>query len=117
MNLLTFKRKLRYAILRMQRSYELKLMINGKTLDRIVIDDHYELKHSASINDALIVEIVKSLNGRTYLHEFVTLAGWEIYTLDPLVFAGKPYRFVWCLHPDESYIGVINAFRRKMKYA
>ncbi len=97
----------------MQRSQELKLMINGRKLNRVVIDSHYEVKHAASMNDALIIELVKTLNGKIYLHEYITIQGWEIYTLDPLVFNKKSYRLVWCLSPEENYIGVINAFRRR----
>ena len=93
----------------------LKLVVNGRTLDRVEIDDHYKLKHSNSVNDALILELVKTLNGRTYLFEKVTNSGWEIYTLDPMHLEGRAYRLVWCLHPEESILGVINTFRRRSR--
>ena len=97
----------------MQRRYDMVLMINGRKLDAVVIDGHYQLKHANSMNDELIMGMVKALDGQTYLHEFVTIAGWEIYTLDPLVFNGKMYRLVWCIHAKETHVGIINAFRRK----
>ena len=50
--------------------------------------------------------------GETYEFEKQTSSGWEIYGIDPLYFDGKTYRLIWCLHVDESSIGVINAFRR-----
>ena len=64
------------------------------------------------MNDALVLELVKTLNGRTYEFEKQSPSGWEIYCIDPLLFDGKAYRLIWCLHPDESSVGVINAFRR-----
>jgi hypothetical protein len=64
------------------------------------------------MNDALILELVKGLNGRTFGADSVSGEGWEIFVNDPLYFGQKPYRLVWCLHPDEDYIGIINAFRR-----
>ncbi len=100
----------------MQREYDLKLIINGKTFNRVLIDDHYEIKHSKVVNDALILEMVKTLNGRTYEHEKIVPSGWEIYVVDPLYLEGKSYRLIWCSHPGEDCIGVINAFRRRLKY-
>jgi hypothetical protein len=99
----------------MQREYALKLVVNGRTLERVAIDDHYKLKHSDSVNDALILELVKTLNRRSYLHENVTRSGWEIYVLDPVHLKGKGYRLVWCLHPEESILGVINTYRRRSR--
>ncbi len=96
----------------MRQEYPLRLTINGRSIDSVIIDDHYELKHAKSINDTLILELVKGLNGRTYEAESLSNEGWEIYVSDPLYFGVKPFRLVWCLHPDEDYIGIINAFRR-----
>lgn len=44
--------------------------------------------------------------------ESITASGFEIYVTDPAYFEDKPYRLVWTLHPDEDYLGVVNAFRR-----
>src|ERR1700747_199400 len=96
----------------MQREYFLRLTINGRTLNRVLVDSHYEAKHSDTVNDTVILELVKKLNGRTFQEESITSAGWEIYVNDPWYLDGKPYRIIWCLHPDESCLGVINVFRR-----
>ncbi len=96
----------------MQREYLLRLIVNGRTFKRVLIDSHYEIRHSDTINDALILELVKKLNGGTFEHDRVTPAGWEIYANDPWYLDGKPYRIVWCLHPEETCLGVINVFRR-----
>ena len=96
----------------MRREYALRLTIYGRALNRVMIDAHYELKHSEVMNDPVILDLVRGLNGKTYEHESVTSEGWEIHVNDPLYLGQQPYRLVWCLHPDESYIGIINAFRR-----
>ena len=81
-------------------------------INQVIVDSHYEAKHSKVINDALILELLKGLNGRTYEAESTSAEGWEIYVNDPLFLGEKPYRLVWCLHPDEDSVGIINAFRR-----
>lgn len=101
---------LRYK--RKQREYLLKIIVKGKALNRVLIDPHYEIKHSDTINDALILDLVKKLNGGTFEFDKMTPVGWEIYSNDPWYLDRKPYRLIWCLHPDEAYIGVINVFRR-----
>ncbi len=60
----------------------------------------------------LILELVKKLNGGIFEHDKITQNGWEIYTNDPWYLDWKPYKIIWCLHSEESYLGVINVFRR-----
>ncbi len=96
----------------MRREYGLQIILNGQRLTKVVIDAHYEKKHSKSINDELILELVRLLNGRTLEIETVSAAGWEICVYDPLYLGGRPYRLVFCIHPEERILGVINAFRR-----
>ena len=64
------------------------------------------------MNDFIILGIVKTLNGGIFEYERVTAAGWQIYVNDPQYLKSRPYRLIWCLHPDEGDLGVINAFRR-----
>ncbi len=53
-----------------------------------MIDPHYELKHSDSISDTLILELVKLLDGSDFTPEAVT-KGFEYYTTENLVLRGK----------------------------
>ena len=76
----------------MRREYSLRLTINGRLLNRVVIDGHYEVKHFRVMNDPLILELVRSLNGRTFAADSVTAEGWEVYVNDPLYLRKKPYR-------------------------
>jgi hypothetical protein len=42
----------------MRRVYPVRLIINEWFIEKVVIDDHYELKHSESINDLIILKLV-----------------------------------------------------------
>ena len=96
----------------MRNEYIVKIRLNRRTFNRVVIDDHYSIKHSRVMSDALILRLCKSLDGEVLDYKSVTREGWQIMVKDPLFFEDKLYRVVLCTHPDEKYIGVINAFRR-----
>jgi hypothetical protein len=96
----------------MRREYLFKVLVNGRPLKVVVVDSHYEAKHSKTMNDQLILKLVKTLEGTEHRPESITSSGFEIYVTDPAYFEDKPYRLVWTLHPDENYLGVVNAFRR-----
>ncbi len=96
----------------MKREYLLRITINARSLSKVRIDPHYETKHADVMNDSLILDLVRTLNGRRIESDHASASKWEFYCMDPLYFGGKTYRLIWCLHPDESYVGVINAFRR-----
>ena len=93
-----------------RRSYKIDpITVNGKAFSEVVIDPHYEEKHSEHINDDLILALVKRLNGRRELpngtdEEFSYFA--TIVDLNQ-----KFYRLVWLLENNTVYIGVVNAFR------
>lgn len=95
------------------RVHNLKIVVNGITFNRIVIGTHYEEKHKASMNDGIILGLVKNLNGRNFLPEAISESGFKYFVNDPWSFDGKWYRLIWLIPPDESYLGVRNAFRRK----
>ena len=71
MEQLTHKRKSCYRN-KMRREYALRLKVNGRSLDRVVIDSHYEKKHSNVVNDALILDLVKHLNGHFFEPDSLT---------------------------------------------
>jgi hypothetical protein len=93
-----------------RRSYPTDLVINGRPIHEIVIDSHYEAKHS-DMSDALILELVRSLDGREFQPEERD-GEWEFFMLDRIEHQKKTYRLVWCLRDDCLFIGVINCFRR-----
>ena len=97
----------------MRRHYPGKLFINGRRVQEVVIDPHYEIRNSEAMNDSLILDLVRKLSGLTFLPEASDADGFEYFKTEPLWHEGKAYRLVWLTHPDESYVGVRNAFRSK----
>jgi len=95
-----------------RRSYKTNITINNRRIKHVVIDPHYELKHSDTISDSLIMELVSLLDGGDFTPEVVS-KGFEYYTTDNLLLRNKRYRFVWLIEKTELYISVINADRRK----
>lgn len=96
----------------MRREHLLKITLNGRAFNAVLIDSHYEIKHSKTINDSIILKLVKSLEGVEHRPESRLPSGFEIYVTEPIFLDDKAYRMIWTLHPNEDYIGVVNAFRR-----
>ena len=93
-----------------RRSYPAELIINGRRISEVVIDPHYESKHD-DINDTLILELVRGLNGLEFKAESRE-DDWEFFMLDRIDYQSKQYRLVWCMRDDCIFIGIINCFRR-----
>ena len=90
--------------------YPLKITINGRNLNRVVIDQHYRLKHGDSMNDEIILDLVKTLDGKKFPPEKVQGEN-EYFTVEPVYLFEKPYRVVLVLCLTDNYLGVVNAFR------
>lgn len=90
--------------------YPLKLTINSRKLSRVVIDQHYRERHSESITDQLILELVRELDGRNFPIERVN-GEFSYFTVEPVFREDKPYRLILLLCLSDDYLGVINAFR------
>lgn len=94
-----------------RRSYKLKLTINEIMINEVIIDPHYQAKHNETINDELILNLVKKLNESEFTPVDVK-DNYQYFINDPIYYNDKPYRLVWLIEQDKLYIGVINAFRR-----
>jgi hypothetical protein len=77
----------------------------------VIIDTHFEKKHSKYMNDDLILSLVDQLNNRSFVHENEE-DGYQYFSTD-LLYEEKKYRLIWLLENDKIYIGIINAYRRK----
>ena len=44
----------------------MRIIFNNKQITRVIIDQHYREKHADSINDQLILELIKELDGQTF---------------------------------------------------
>lgn len=96
-----------------RREYIIDLTINGRHLKKLVIDSHYEVKHSESVSDEIIIELVKELDGGFYRVEKVDDQGFQYFVEDYMELDNKLYKLIWLLHDDEIFIGVVNCYRRK----
>ena len=87
------------------------MTVNGRSIDEVVIDPHYEQKHSKLMDDDLILELVGLLDGKFYEPQDQR-SGFQYFVADPLELRGSKYRLVWLLQDEKLYVGVVNAFRR-----
>lgn len=94
-----------------RREYPIRLTINGRRILKVIIDSHFELKHSSSINDAVILNLVRLLSGGSFEPETES-GNFQYFVSDNLVLGSKRYKLVWLLESDELYVGVVNAYRR-----
>lgn len=54
-----------------RREYKIdRIYVNNIAIDVVIIDSHYEIKHSSYMNDELILLLVRELDGRLELPEF-----------------------------------------------
>lgn len=97
-----------------QITYNIRIVVNGRILNRVIIDQHYKNKHSGTINDLLILELAKQLDGRN-----IQLEGenemYQYFSVEPMFLFDKPYRLVVTICVFDDFLGVINAFRIKRR--
>jgi hypothetical protein len=94
-----------------KREYPLKIRVNNTFIDKVIIDSHYEEKHSESISDKIILALVKTLDGNFYEPEVIK-GKYNYFVTDKVWLNNKRYKLIWLLEDNEIYIGVINAYRR-----
>lgn len=95
-----------------RREYAVRLIVNGRKISKVIIDPHYELKHSKSVDDKLIVELVEKLDGGQFEPD-EEVGEFKYFVSDGLELEGRRYKLVWLMEDHEIYIGVVNAYRRK----
>ncbi len=94
-----------------RRDYQISITVNNRAVTRVVIDPHYEVKHTDSVDDEIILSLVNMLDGKIFTPE-TERDGFQYFKTDPLDLNGVSCRLIWLLERNEIYIGVINAFRR-----
>lgn len=94
-----------------RREYNIWIRINGFEITKIIIDPHYEKKHSGSLSDQIILRLVRQLDGQYFEPEDIE-GSYLYFVTDGLVLDGKRYKLIWLLENHSNYIGIVNAYRR-----
>ena len=94
--------------------YPLLVCFNERIFRRVIIDQHYKKKHSDSVNDQLILELVSTLNGQSFTSE-AKQDDYDFFKIEPVRWKNKSYRLILTLSRSDDFIGVINAFRVEEK--
>ena len=94
-----------------RREYAVNIRVNGRLINKIVIDPHFELKHAKSISDEIIIKLVKRLDGFEYPIDSED-PPFTYFVTDKIELNGKFYKLVWLLEDKQIYIGIVNAYRR-----
>ena len=95
-----------------RREYGIFITVNDRKITKVIIDSHYQAKHQSSINDEIILGLVRLLNKGTFPVQDKN-GSFEYFVTDLLQLGSKTYKLVWLLENDQMYIGVVNAYRRK----
>ncbi len=77
-----------------RREYPIFLIINGRKITKVVIDPHYELRHKDSIDDDIILKLVRTLDGIEQLPSNIDDEGFEYYVKDKIDLDNKTYKLV-----------------------
>lgn len=94
-----------------RREYDIQLKVNGRSISKVIVDPHYEVQHSGSITDEIILRLLDYLNGKEF--EPVDRDGpYEYFVEDKILIDRKLYKLIWLLEDHQIYVGVINAYRR-----
>lgn len=94
-----------------RREYKLFLIVNNIIIDKVIIDSHYEQKHGNSMNDGIILELIKTLHGEKYIYESEN-GPFRYFMKDRILYGDRLYKLIWMMEKEMNYIGVINAYRR-----
>jgi hypothetical protein len=97
-----------------RHEYQLTIIINKRKLKRLIIDQHYKKKHSSTVTDRTIIELVKTLNEET-LPVDKEVDGYQYFRVEPVTHKKSPYRLVLVIYIHDDFLGVINAFRVKRR--
>ena len=97
-----------------RRRYPISITINQRQIQTAIIDDHYEEKHSSSVNDELILALVSQLD-KKYFEAVDVKEPYSFFVTDQMECNKRYYKLIWLLEKDEVYVGVVNAYRQKNK--
>lgn len=94
-----------------RREYGIEILVNRRRITKVIIDSHYEKKHSATVDDQIILKLVQTLDGEI-IEPDAEDPPYSYFSQDRIELDGKFYKLIWLLEDDELYVGVVNAYRR-----
>lgn len=94
-----------------RREYSISITVNEILITKVIIDTHYEAKHAESVNDDIILSLVKTLDGQNFEPDDEK-PPYSYFVTDNILMNSKAYKLIWLLEDHEIYIGVVNAYRR-----
>lgn len=94
-----------------RREYPTNIKVNGVGIVKVIIDPHFEERHSETVSDEIILGLVKTLDGETFEPEEID-PPYKYFVVDRISYNGKKYKLVWLIEENQFYIGVVNAYRR-----
>lgn len=71
-----------------RREYKIQLTVNNRRIHKVIIDPHYELKHSVTIDDNTVIALVKFLDGLKF-QSIKQENGFEYFVEDKIKLSGK----------------------------
>jgi hypothetical protein len=74
-----------------RRRYSVRLVVNDRQISEVIIDSHYERKHRESVNDEIILELVRKLDGRMFDPDDED-DEYQYFKTEPIEYSGKNYR-------------------------
>jgi len=95
-----------------RREYFLRLNINDRNLEKVIIDRHYEEKHADSVTDEIVLSLVRQLDGKIFVPQDKDEEGYLYFVNDRMEHDKRFYKLIWLLREGELFVGIINAYRR-----
>ncbi len=93
-----------------RREYKVNIEFNDVRITKVIIDSHYEEKHSSSVNDKIILQLVQKIDGLALFPDAVKPP--YSYFSQEIRLDGKLYKMVWLVEDHQIYIGIVNTYRR-----
>ena len=95
-----------------RRIYPIKLVINNRKLDELILDPHYEKKHGNYLTDEIIYNFALELNQKKVIIED-RKKPYDYFSHWPLFREWRAYKLIGCLEDDKNYLGIIDCYRRR----
>jgi len=97
------------------RIYDMHLVVNGISFNKVEIDDHYEEAHADHMTDKIILELVKGLDQQVFDPVKEYSDGLRVFVTEPMILHHKPYRLVWFYYDGSRELSVRTAFRTRRR--